>query len=230
MVAEAITEQQTTDDAQARQWDTDHVMTTYARFGVTFTRGEGAYLYDAGGRRYLDLLSGIAVCSVGHCHPYFTHALQEQVGTLLHVSNLYLTQPQARLARRLVELSDFERVFFSNSGAEANEAALKIARKYGKTIHEGKTDIVTAKNSFHGRTIATVTATGQPKYSAAFAPLPAGFHYVPFNDPAALTAAVNENTAARTDPGRGWCHSSDGGVFAHRARTGRQVRCAADLR
>src|ERR1700753_3273434 len=122
-----------TDDAQARQWDTDHVMTTYARYGVTFVRGEGVYLYDAGGRKYLDLLAGIAVCSVGHCHPRMTSALQEQAATLLHVSNLFLTQPQARLARRLMELSDFERVFFTNSGAEANEAALKIARKYGRT-------------------------------------------------------------------------------------------------
>lgn len=181
---------------QSRQWDADHVMTTYARYGVTFTRGEGVYLFDAGGRRYLDLLAGIAVCSVGHAHPYLTRALQEQAATLLHVSNLFLTEPQARLARRLVELSDFERVFFCNSGAEANEAAIKIARKYGRGLSPDKTDIITAKNSFHGRTIATVTATGQPKYSAPFAPLPGGFHYVPFNDVAALIQSVNENTAA----------------------------------
>lgn len=180
-----------------REWDAAHVMKTYARQPVQFVRGAGASLYDADGREYLDLLSGIAVCSVGHCHPYLTRALQEQAATLLHVSNLYLTEPQARLARRLVELSDFERVFFCNSGAEANEAAIKIARKFGRTTGgDAKTDIVTAKNSFHGRTLATVTATGQPKYSAAFAPLPAGFHYVPFNDAEALRAAVNENTAA----------------------------------
>ncbi|MBC8134709.1 MAG: acetylornithine transaminase [Fibrella sp.] len=185
-----------TDNSQAQQWDADHVMTTYARFGVTFTRGEGAYLYDASGRRYLDMLSGIAVCSVGHCHPYMTRALQGQAATLLHVSNLYLTEPQARLARRLIELSDFERVFFCNSGAEANEAALKIARKRGRGIRESKTGIITAKNSFHGRTIATVTATGQPKYSEAFAPLPGGFSYVPFNDVDALREAVSDDTAA----------------------------------
>jgi predicted acetylornithine/succinylornithine family transaminase len=171
-------------------------MTTYARFGVTFVRGEGAYLFDANGKRYLDLLSGIAVCSVGHCHPYMTRAFAGAGGDALHVSNLYLTEPQARLARRLIELSDFERVFFCNSGAEANEAALKIARKRGRGIRESKTNIITAKNSFHGRTIATVTATGQPKYSEAFAPLPGGFSYVPFNDIDALREAVTDDTAA----------------------------------
>jgi predicted acetylornithine/succinylornithine family transaminase len=181
----------------APEWDAAHVMTTYARQPVQFVRGSGSYLFDADGRRYLDLLSGIAVCSVGHAHPYLTRALQEQAATLLHVSNLYLTEPQARLARRLVELSDFERVFFCNSGAEANEAALKIARKYGKTAGgPEKTGIVTAQNSFHGRTIATVTATGQPKYSKDFAPLPGGFTYVPFNDADALAVAVNDQTAA----------------------------------
>jgi predicted acetylornithine/succinylornithine family transaminase len=155
------------------------------------------WLYDTNGRRYLDFLSGIAVCAVGHCHPYLTAALQKQAGELLHVSNLYLTEPQARLARRLVELSDAERVFFCNSGAEANEAAIKIARKYGRTTGgENKTDIITALKSFHGRTLATVTATGQPKYSKDFAPLPQGFHYVLYNDVEALKQAVNENTAA----------------------------------
>ena len=191
------TKTQGADLGRAQAWDSAHVMTTYARFPVQFVRGEGAHLWDASGKRYVDFLSGIAVCSVGHCHPYLVRALQEQAATLMHVSNLYLTEPQARLARRLVELSDFERVFFCNSGAEANEAALKLARKHGRAQGgDAKTDIITANNSFHGRTIATVTATGQPKYSAPFAPLPAGFHYVPFNDVEALRAAVNENTAA----------------------------------
>lgn len=181
----------------AKQWDTDHVMTTYARFPVQFVRGEGCWLYDTNGKKYLDFLAGIAVCSVGHCHPYLTQALQKQAGTLLHTSNLYLTEPQARLARRLVELSDFERVFFTNSGAEANEAAIKIARKFGRTTGgENKTNIITALKSFHGRTLATITATGQPKYSKDFAPLPQGFQYVTYNDIAELEAAVDENTAA----------------------------------
>ena len=180
----------------AADWDAAHVMRTYARQPVQFVRGNGMFLYDADGKEYMDFLAGIAVCSIGHSHPYLTRAIQEQAATLLHVSNLYLTEPQARLARRLIELSDMERVFFCNSGAEANEAALKIARKRGSLIAVDKTDIVTAQNSFHGRTIATVTATGQPKYSAPFAPLPGGFHYVAFNDIAALTAQVNEHTAA----------------------------------
>ena len=119
---------------QARAWDAAHVMKTYARQPVTFVRGQGARLWDADGREYLDFLAGIAVCAVGHCHPRLVRAIQEQAATLMHVSNLYLTQEQARLARRLVELSDFERVFFCNSGAEANEAAIKIARKRAKQI------------------------------------------------------------------------------------------------
>lgn len=197
LVSEATKVTAPTTEAQARTWDAAHVMKTYARQPVTFVRGEGARLFDADGRSYLDFLSGIAVCSVGHCHPYLTRALQEQAATLLHVSNLYLTEPQARLARRLMELSDFERVFFANSGAEANEAAIKIARKRGHRIAgEAKTGIVTALNSFHGRTIATVTATGQPKYQKDFAPLPGGFSYVPFNDVEALRQAVTDGTAA----------------------------------
>jgi acetylornithine/N-succinyldiaminopimelate aminotransferase len=189
---------ETEQESPAKSWDNAHVMTTYARQPVEFVRGNGIWLYDADGKAYVDLLSGIAVCSVGHCHPYLTRALQEQAATLLHVSNLYLTEPQARLARRLVELSDFERVFFCNSGAEANEAAIKIARKYGRNVSGGETKhrIVTARNSFHGRTLATVTATGQPKYSQEFAPLPQGFEYVPFNDIAALEAAVSDDTVA----------------------------------
>lgn len=184
-------------DEQARLWDAAHVMKTYARQPVTFVRGQGARLWDASGNEYLDFLAGIAVCSVGHCHPRLVRAIQEQVATLMHVSNLYLTEPQARLARRLVELSDHERVFFCNSGAEANEAAIKLARKRAKRIGgHGKVEIVTAVNSFHGRTIATVTATGQPRYQKGFEPLPGGFSYVPFNDIAALRAAVDKNTAA----------------------------------
>ncbi len=193
-----VTPDTTTPEPSAAQtWDRAHVMTTYARQPVEFVRGEGATLYDADGKAYLDFLSGIAVCSVGHCHPYLTRALQAQAATLLHVSNLYLTEGQARLARRLVELSDMERVFFCNSGAEANEAAIKLARKYGRTTGgDAKTNIVTALQSFHGRTLAAVTATGQPKYSAPFAPLPGGFSYVPFNDLDALEAAVTDETCA----------------------------------
>ena len=185
------------EEDQARAWDAAHVMKTYARQPVMFVRGQGARLWDARGKEYLDFLAGIAVCSVGHCHPRLVEAIQQQAATLMHTSNLYLTEPQARLARRLVELSDFERVFFCNSGAEANEAAIKLARKRAKAAGgKDKVQIVTALNSFHGRTIATVTATGQTKYQKGFEPLPGGFSYVPFNDIAALRAAVNANTAA----------------------------------
>jgi acetylornithine/N-succinyldiaminopimelate aminotransferase len=186
----------TMDISEAFRWDADHVMTTYARQRVEFVRGEGCWLVDTEGKRYLDLLAGIAVCSVGHSHPRLAAAIAAQAGTLIHASNLYLTRPQARLARRLVELSDFERVFFCNSGAEANEAAIKLARKFGRATRENKTKIVTALKSFHGRTLAAVTATGQPKYHEPFAPLPPGFAYVPFNDIVALEAAINEDTCA----------------------------------
>jgi acetylornithine/N-succinyldiaminopimelate aminotransferase len=202
------------DIAQVKEWDDAHVMHTYARLPVTFVRGQGARLYDADGKEYLDFLAGLAVNGLGHCHPRHVRAIQEQAATLIHTSNLYLTAPQAQLAAKLAELSDFERVFFCNSGAEANEAAIKIARKYGKA-HGGseKYHIVTAHRSFHGRTLATVTATAQPKYQEPFAPLVPGFHYVPFNDIAALEAAVTDETCAvLLEPIQG-----EGGVYpAHK--------------
>lgn len=210
---EAVEAAATTLDQGAKSWDRDHVMRTYARQPVEFVRGEGSWLFDADGKRYLDCLSGIAVCAVGHSHPRFVEALRKQAGELVHVSNLYLTAPQAALARRLVELSDFERVFFCNSGAEANEAAIKLARKYGRSVGgDSKVEIVTARKSFHGRTLAAVTATGQPKYSEPFAPLPPGFVHVPFNDPDALRVAVGERTCAiLLEPiqGEGGIHPAD---------------------
>ncbi len=185
-------------DADAvRAADAAHAMHTYARLPVTFVRGQGAQLWDSDGREYLDFLAGISVNGVGHCHPRVVQALQEQVATLMHTSNLYHTAPQAELAARLCALSDMERVFLCNSGAEANEAAIKIARKHGKAVGgEGKFHIVTATQSFHGRTLATVTATGQPKYQAPFAPVVPGFSYVPFNDVDTLQAAVTDDTCA----------------------------------
>ena len=202
------------DAAQVKDWDEAHVMHTYARLPVTFVRGQGARLYDAAGKEYLDFLAGIAVNGLGHCHPRLVRAIQEQAATLMHTSNLYLTAPQAELAAKLCEISDFERVFFCNSGAEANEAALKIARKFGKAHGgDGKYHFVTAERSFHGRTLATVTATAQPKYQAPFTPLIPGFHYVPFNDIEALERAVTDDTCAvLLEPIQG-----EGGVYpAHR--------------
>ncbi len=185
------------DGDEVKSWDDTHVMHTYARLPVMFVRGLGTRLWDVDGKEYLDFLSGLAVNGVGHCHPKVVRAIQDQAATLVHVSNLYLTGPQAALAKKLTSISDFDRVFFGNSGAEANEAALKVARKRGKAVGgDGKFKIVTASNSFHGRTMGTVTATGQPKYQAPFAPLIPGFSYVPYNDVAALEQAVNDDTCA----------------------------------
>ncbi len=176
--------------------DDAYLMHTYARLPVCFVRGEGATLYDADGKAYLDFLGGIAVNGLGHCHPRIVHAIQEQAATLIHTSNLYYTVPQARLAKKLIEISGFERVFFCNSGAEANEAALKIARKAGKAFSPDKIGFVTATGSFHGRTMGTVTATAQPKYQEPFRPLIPGFTYVERNSVAELEAAVNNDTCA----------------------------------
>ncbi|MGO8672327.1 MAG: acetylornithine transaminase [Capsulimonadaceae bacterium] len=188
--------EQVWDATQVRAWDDTNVMHTYSRLPVMLVRGAGARVWDHDGKEYLDFLAGIAVNGVGHCHPKVVRAIQEQAGTLIHASNLYLTGPQAALAAKLCGLSDFTRVFFCNSGAEANEAAIKIARKRGKVVADSKFKIVTAHRSFHGRTMATVTATGQPKFQIPFAPMLPGFEYVPYNDPVALAAAVDSDTCA----------------------------------
>ncbi|HSH71309.1 MAG TPA: aminotransferase class III-fold pyridoxal phosphate-dependent enzyme, partial [Deferrisomatales bacterium] len=173
------------------------LMPTYARFPLALVRGEGTRVWDADGRVYLDFLAGIAVCALGHCHPALVAAIREQAGTLLHVSNLYHIEPQVRLARLLVEQTFADKVFFCNSGAEANEAAIKLARKWQKDQGQpDRTEIVSALQSFHGRTLATLTATGQDKVKIGFAPLPTGFLTVPYDDAEALDAAVGEHTAA----------------------------------
>jgi acetylornithine/N-succinyldiaminopimelate aminotransferase len=175
----------------------DYVMHTYGRLPVVFVRGEGAKLWDADGREYLDFLAGIAVNGLGHSHPAVAAAIAEQAGRLMHVSNLYHVPQQAVLAKKLVELSGLGKAFFCNSGAEANEAAIKLARKWAKQAHDSnRFEIITAEGSFHGRTLCAVTATAQPKYHAGFEPLVPGFKYVPFNDLAALESAVTDNTCA----------------------------------
>jgi acetylornithine/N-succinyldiaminopimelate aminotransferase len=173
-----------------------YLMHTGRRQPVTFVRGEGCLLYDEEGKEYLDLVAGIAVNVLGHAHPEIARALTGQARTLIHTSNLYFTRPQVELARRLVELSFPSRVFVCNSGAEANEAAIKIARKWGTKNRDGAFEIITAEGSFHGRTLATVTAGGQHKYSDPFKPLPDGFVHVPYNDLAAIKAATTEKTVA----------------------------------
>ena len=173
-----------------------YLMQTGRRLPVTFVRGEGCLLYDEEGKEYLDLVAGIAVNLLGHAHPEVAAALIGQARTLVHTSNLYFTRPQVELARRLVDLSFPSRVFLCNSGAEANEAAIKIARKWGAHNREGAFEIITSVGSFHGRTLATVTAGGQQKYSDPFKPLPDGFVHVPYNDLDAIKAATTERTVA----------------------------------
>jgi acetylornithine aminotransferase/acetylornithine/N-succinyldiaminopimelate aminotransferase len=173
-----------------------YLMQTGRRIPVTFVRGKGCLVYDDAGREYLDLVAGIAVNLLGHAHPEVAAAVAQQANTLIHASNLYYTQPQVELARRLVELAFPSRVFLCNSGAEANEAAIKLARKWGTQNRDGGFEIITATGSFHGRTLATVTAGGQHKYSDPFKPLPDGFVHVPFNDIDAIKAATNEHTVA----------------------------------
>ena len=171
---------------------------TYARPGVEFTRGEGVRLWDAEGREYLDFLGGIAVVAAGHAHPRVVEAVGGQLATLGHTSNLYFTGPQVELAERLVDrFGPPAKVFFANSGAEANEAAIKVARRWAKaTKGEQAVGIVAAEGGFHGRTLATLAATGKPALHPTFAPLPAGFSHVPFGDAGALAAAVGPDTAA----------------------------------
>jgi len=173
-----------------------YLMQTGRRLPVTFVRGSGCMVYDEVGREYLDLVAGIAVNLLGHAHPEVAAAVARQAATLIHTSNLYFTEPQVELARRLVDLSFPSRAFFCNSGAEANEAAIKIARKWGRMHRDGAWEIISAEGSFHGRTLATVTAGGQPRYSEPFGPLPDGFVHVRFNDLDALKAATSERTVA----------------------------------
>jgi predicted acetylornithine/succinylornithine family transaminase len=171
-----------------------NVVPSYGRFELVLDRGSGSYLWDVNGRRYLDLAGGIAVCSLGHASPDITQALVEQSKKLIHVSNLYYTEPQGRLAQELVNLAGPGKVFFSNSGAEANEGLYKLARKFGND--EGRFEIITALNSFHGRTLAGIAATGQEKIKKGFGPAVPGFRHVRFNDLEAVHAAISPATAA----------------------------------
>ena len=170
----------------------DHyVMETYGRFPIAIERGKGCRLWDTEGKDYLDLVAGIATCTLGHGHPTLIKAVTEQIAKLHHVSNLYYIPEQGELAQWLVEHSCADRAFFCNSGAEANEAAIKLARKYAHTVlNISNPVILTAKASFHGRTLATITATGQPKYQKHFDPLVPGFAYVPYNDLEAIESAI----------------------------------------
>ncbi|MBI3249336.1 MAG: acetylornithine transaminase [Deltaproteobacteria bacterium] len=176
--------------------NSQYLCTTYARFPVAFVRGQGCRLWDADGKAYLDFFASLAVMNLGQCHPAVVKAVCDQVSTLTHISNLHHTIPQARLSEALCAHSFADKVFFCNSGAEANEAAIKLARKYGGDKRDGRYEIITMLGSFHGRTMAAISATGQEKVRQGFAPHLEGFRYVPFDDLAATEAAISDRTVA----------------------------------
>jgi acetylornithine/N-succinyldiaminopimelate aminotransferase len=174
-----------------------YIANTYNRYPIVVTKGEGCWIWDLNGRRYLDFLSGIAVCNLGHVRKEVLDGLVAQAGKLFHVSNLFYMEPQIKAAEILVENSFGDKVFFCNSGAEANEAAIKLARRYSwKKYGEGRFEIIVMDNSFHGRTLCTLSATGQKKFQEGFDPLMEGFTYVPFNDMEALQKTISEKTCA----------------------------------
>jgi acetylornithine/N-succinyldiaminopimelate aminotransferase len=211
-----------------------HLLQNYARAPVAIVRGEGCELIDAEGNRYLDLVAGIAVCALGHAHPAITEAVAKQAGTLVQASNLFYHEPAGTLANELSARSGFERVFFCNSGAEANEAAIKLARKlaYRKGETERRT-ILACTGSFHGRTMGALAATENPHYHEGFEPLPGGFAFVRFNDVAALEAAIDRTTAAvhrGTRAGRERHQARGPRVSRSGAPALRRTRRAFDLR
>lgn len=174
-----------------------YIANTYNRFPIVATKGERCWIWDVNGRRYLDFLSGISVCNLGHAHKDVIESLTAQAGKLFHISNLFYIEPQIKAAKILVENSFGDKVFFCNSGAEANEAAIKLARRYSwKKYGAGRYEIISMENSFHGRTLATLSATGQTKFHEGFSPLPDGFTYVPFNDMESLSKRISEKTCA----------------------------------
>lgn len=185
-----------TDSEKTKALADKYIFPTYKR-SLTLIRGEGCRVWDEDGKEYLDFVGGIAVCSLGHSSPLVTRTLEEQSKRLVHVSNLYYTRPQAELAKLLVEHSFADRVFFCNSGAEANEAAIKLARRYAREKHgSGRHTIICMEGSFHGRTMATLSATGQTKVQAGYDPLLPGFKFVPFNDLASLRKKVDDSVCA----------------------------------
>jgi len=201
-----------------------YVLQNYARYPLVLARGRGAWVYDAEGNRYLDLLSGIGVNALGHAHPRLLRVLREQAGLMIHISNLYYHEYQGRLAERLAQVSGLQRTFFCNSGAEAMEGALKMVRAHGQSVNPDKYEVVALENSFHGRTIGALSITGQPKYQKPFGPLMPGVKFIPMNDVAALEEAVSEWTAGIVlEPVQG-----EGGVFPVSESMLRKARELAD--
>jgi len=202
------------------------LMTTYVPLPITFAKGKGVYLWDNSGKKYLDAVAGVAVCSLGHAHPVIAKALAEQASTLVHTSNLYHIEHQQRLGDKLCSLSTMDRVFFSNSGAEANEAAIKLARLYGKQQGIERPNIIVTCGSFHGRTLATLSATGNRKVQAGFSPLVDGFVRANYNDVEAIKNIANSNSdvvAILVEPVQG-----EGGVIIPDAEYLAQLRQICD--
>jgi acetylornithine aminotransferase len=203
-----------------------HELGVYARQPVAFVRGRGCELWDADGKRYLDFFAGLAVNNLGHCHPAVVEAIRTQAATLMHTSNLYYTRPVGELAELLCRHSFADRAFLCNSGAEANEAAMKIARRWGADVGGGRFEILATTGSFHGRTFGTLTATGQEKYQRGFLPLLPGVRLVPFDDPHATEAAIRDETIAiMVEPIQG-----EGGVVTPRPDYLRALRDLCDRR
>jgi len=201
-----------------------HLINVYGCLPLAFVNGRGSYLYDADGNRYLDFFCGLAVTSLGHGHPGVVGAIEDQAEKLTHVSNVFHCEPTARLAQRLAEHFDGGKIFFCNSGAEANEAAIKLARRWGHEQGGGRFEILATLGSFHGRTLATLTATGQEKYHQGFQPLMPGFRLIPFDDPEAARDAIGEQTVAiMVEPIQG-----EGGVVVPRADYLKRLRELCD--
>jgi predicted acetylornithine/succinylornithine family transaminase len=201
-----------------------YLFPTYARAPLALVRGEGTRVWDADGRAYLDFFSSTVVTNLGHHHPAIVRAITAQAERILHVSNLHYCEPQARLAEKLVKRSFADRVFLCNSGAEANEAAIKLARKHGHAVREGRYEIITAFNSFHGRTLATIAATGQEKMRTGFEPAQQGFRYAPYDDAGAIESALTPRTIAiMVEPIQG-----EGGITTPQPQYFRDLRALCD--
>ncbi|HUA85740.1 MAG TPA: acetylornithine/succinylornithine family transaminase, partial [Bryobacteraceae bacterium] len=200
------------------------LLQNYARYPLVLHRGKGCYVYDTSGKRYLDLIAGIGVNALGYAHPRLTKVIREQAGLLLHTSNLYYHEYQGPLAERIARVSGLDRVFFCNSGAEAMEGALKMARSHGRKISPEKIEVVALENSFHGRTFGALSITGQEKYRRDFEPLVPGARFVPRNDLAALEQVVGERTAAIVFE----LVQGEGGIYPVSAEYARQARELAD--
>ena len=207
-----------------RALESQYLLQNYARYPLLLERGRGCYVYDASGKRYLDLLAGIGVNALGHAHPRLTKIIREQAGLLLHTSNLYYHQYQGPLAERLAKVSGLERTFFCNSGAESMEGALKMIRSHGRKIHPDKYEIIALHNSFHGRTLGALSITGQEKYRKDFEPLLPGARFVPHNDIVALEQTVNDRTAGIVLE---WIQG-EGGINPISNEFGRKARELAD--